>query len=143
MKGLEPRISLVTLGVDDMKRARGFYERLGWTAASSSNDDVTFFNMGGVVFGLYGRKALAEDAQVEFSPAAFTGVSLAHNCESEERVDEVMAFAESSGAKVIKPPEKAFWGGYSGYFADPDGHLWEVACNPLFPLDEDGRVTAP
>lgn len=143
MNGLEPRISIVTLGVDDMKRARGFYERLGWTAASSSSDDVTFFNMGGVVFGLYGRKALAEDAQVEFSPGGFTGVSLAHNCESEDRVDEVMAFADAAGAKVMKPAEKVFWGGYSGYFADPDGHLWEVAYNPFFPLDEDGRISAP
>lgn len=143
MKGPEPRISIVTLGVDDMRRARGFYERLGWTAASSSNDDVTFFNMGGMVFGLYGRKALAEDAQVEFSPAAFTGVSLAHNCESEQRVNEVMAFAEAAGAKVIKAPEKVFWGGYSGYFADPDGHLWEIAYNPFFPLDEDRRIAAP
>jgi len=143
MNGLEPRISIVTLGVDDMKRARGFYERLGWTAASSSSDDVTFFNMGGVVFGLYGRKALAEDAQVELSPCGFTGVSLAHNCESEDRVDEVMAFADAAGAKVMKPAEKVFWGGYSGYFADPDGHLWEVAYNPFFPLDEDGRISAP
>ena len=121
----------------------GFYERLGWMAASSSGDDVTFFNMGGVVFGLYGGKALAEDAQTGFSPAAFTGVSLAHNCESEEQVDEVMACAESSGAKVMKPTEKTFWGGYSGYFADPDGHLWEIAYNPFFPLDEHGRITAP
>ena len=143
MMGLEPRISIVTLGVDDMKRARSFYERLGWTAASSSNDDVTFFNLAGMVFGLYGRRALAEDAQVEYSPAAFTGVSLAHNCKSEQQVDEVMAFAVAAGAKTMKPPEKVFWGGYSGYFADPDGHLWEVAYNPFFPLDEDGRITAP
>lgn len=143
MTGLEPRISIVTLGVDDMKRARAFYERLGWSAAASSNDKVTFFNMGGMIFGLYGRKALAEDAQVEFAPSLFTGVSLAHNCESEDRVDAVMAFAEAAGAKVVKQPEKAFWGGYSGYFSDPDGHLWEIAHNPFFPLDEDGRITAP
>ncbi len=143
MTGLEPRISIVTLGVDDMKRARAFYERLGWSAAASSNDDVTFFNMGGMILGLYGRKALADDAQVEFSPSSFTGVSLAHNCESEDRVDAVMAFAEAAGAKVVKQPEKVFWGGYSGYFSDPDGHLWEIAHNPFFPLDEDGRITAP
>lgn len=143
MKGLEPRISIVTLGVDDMQRARGFYERLGWQAASSSNENVTFFNMAGVVFGLYGREALAQDARVEYSTAALAGVSLAHNCESEARVDEVMAVAEAAGAEVIKPPEKVFWGGYSGYFSDPDGHLWEVAHNPFFPLDEDGRISAP
>lgn len=143
MTGLEPRISIVTLGVDDMKRARAFYERLGWSAAASSNDNVTFFNMGGMILGLYGRKALAEDAQVEFAPSSFTGVSLAHNCESEDRVDTVMAFAEAAGAKVVKQPEKAFWGGYSGYFSDPDGHLWEIAHNPFFPLDEGGGITAP
>ena len=92
----------------------GFYERLGWMAASSSGDDVTFFKMGGVVFGLYGGKAPAEDAQAGFSPAAFTGVSLAHNCESEEQVDEVMACAESSGAKVMKPTEKPSGAGIPG-----------------------------
>lgn len=143
MNGLEPRISIVTLGVEDMERARGFYERLGWQAASSSNDSVTFFNMGGMILGLYGRDALAEDATVEFSPARFTGVSLAHNCASEDQVDAVMAFAEAAGAKIVKQPEKVFWGGYSGYFADPDGHLWEIAHNPFFPMDEDGRITAP
>ncbi len=143
MTALEPRISIVTLGVDDMQRARAFYERLGWAAATSSNDDVTFFNMGGVVLGLYGRKALADDAQVAFSPGAFTTMSLAHNCQSEDRVDAVMAFAEAAGAKIVKPAEKAFWGGYSGYFSDPDGHLWEIAFNPVFPLDKDGRITAP
>jgi catechol 2,3-dioxygenase-like lactoylglutathione lyase family enzyme len=143
MTGPEPRISIVTLGVDDMRRARAFYERLGWSAAASSNDNVTFFNMGGMIFGLYGRQALAEDAQVEFSSSSFAGVSLAHNCESEERVDAVMEFAEAAGAKVVKQPEKVFWGGYSGYFSDPDGHLWEIAHNPFFPLDEDGRISAP
>jgi len=143
MTGLEPRISIITLGVDDMKRARAFYERLGWSAAASSNDNVTFFNLGGMILGLYGRKALADDAQVEFSPGSFSGVSLAHNCGSEEQVDAVMAFAETAGAKVVKQPQKVFWGGYSGYFSDPDGHLWEVAYNPFFPLDEDGRISAP
>jgi catechol 2,3-dioxygenase-like lactoylglutathione lyase family enzyme len=143
MTGLEPRISIVTLGVDDMKRARSFYERLGWSAAASSSEDVTFFNLGGMILGLYGRKALADDAQVEFSPGSFSGVSLAHNCASDEQVDAVMAFAEKAGAKVVKQPQKVFWGGYSGYFSDPDGHLWEIACNPFFPLEEDGRITAP
>lgn len=143
MSGLEPRISIVTLGVADIKRARSFYERLGWRAAESSNDNVTFFNMGGMILGLYGRQALAEDAQVEFSESSFTGVSLAHNCDSEEKVDAVMAFAEAAGATIVKQPEKVFWGGYSGYFSDPDGHLWEIAHNPFFPLDDDGRIAAP
>ena len=143
MTAPEPRISVVTLGVDDMQRARAFYERLGWRAAASSSDDVTFFNMAGVVLGLYGRKALADDARVAVSAVPSTSASLAHNCESEDRVDAVMAFAEAAGAKIVKPAEKAFWGGYSGYFADPDGHLWEIAHNPFFPLDKDGRITAP
>lgn len=143
MTALDPRISVVTLGVDDMQRARAFYERLGWRAAASSSDDVTFFNLGGVVLGLYGRKALADDARVAVSAGPSTNASLAHNCESEDRVDAVMAFAEAAGAKIVKPAEKAFWGGYSGYFSDPDGHLWEIAHNPFFPLDKDGRITAP
>jgi predicted lactoylglutathione lyase len=143
VNGIEPRISIVTLGVSDMKRARRFYERLGWQAASSSNENVTFFNMGGVIFGLYGSEALAEDAQVEFAETAYRGVSIAHNCDSEQRVNEVMKIAEAAGAKITKQPQKVFWGGYSGYFADPDGHLWEVAYNPFFPLDDAGRITAP
>ena len=141
---MEPRLSMITLGVADMKRARTFYEALGFTASSASNDDVTFFHTGGMVLGLYGREALADDAKVEAgNSTGFSGVAVAHNCRSEAGVDEVLAQAEAAGAKITKPAEKAFWGGYSGYFSGPDGHLWEVAFNPFFPLNDDGQIMLP
>lgn len=142
---MDPRISIVTLGVADMACSRAFYEALGFTASPTSNENVTFFRAGGVVLALYGRAALAEDAHVP-TPGptpAFTGVTLAHNVASEAAVDAVLAEVVAKGARLAKPGQKVFWGGYSGYFADPDGHLWEVAFNPFFPLDEAGRVTLP
>jgi len=140
---MEQRLSLVTLGVRDMARARGFYERLGWRASSASNDGVTFFKAGGVVLGLYGREALAEDASVSAEGSGFAGVALAHNTASRAAVDAVIVEAEAAGGTVVKPAEDVFWGGYSGYFADPDGHLWEVAWNPHFPFDEAGNLILP
>ena len=136
----EPRISIVTLGVADLAQARAFYERLGFTAGGPSNADVTFFQMGGMILGLFGRAALAGDAHVTDTPPGFSGVSLAYNCRSETEVDAMVAHAVASGATLKKQPQKVFWGGYSGYFADPDGHLWEVAYNPFFPLGSDGRI---
>ena len=137
----EPRISLVTLGVTDMARSRAFYEALGWRAGGPSNEHVTFFQGKGIVLGLFGHAALAEDAGVEAAPIPpFRGVSLAYNCRSEAEVDEAFGHALSCGAVAVKAPEKVFWGGYSGYFADPDGHLWEVAFNPFSPLDADGHM---
>ena len=140
---MQPRLSLVTLGVADIAMARRFYETLGFKASAASQDSVTFFDAGGVVLALFGRAALAEDAHVADSPPAFPGVSLAHCVASEAEVDAVLAEAAAAGAKLLKPGQKAFWGGYSGYFADPDGHLWEVAYNPFFPLDAAGRVALP
>jgi len=140
---MEQRLSIVTLGVRDMARACAFYERLGWRASSASNDDVTFFRAGGVVLGLYGRTALAEDAKVSPDGDGFAGIALAHNTASREAVDAVVAEAAAAGGTVIKPAEDVFWGGYSGYFADPDGHLWEVAWNPHFPVDEAGNLILP
>jgi catechol 2,3-dioxygenase-like lactoylglutathione lyase family enzyme len=137
---MEPRVSIITLGVQDVARACVFYETLGFKASSSSRESVTFFDAGGVVLGLYGRGPLAEDATVEDSPPGFSGVALAYNARSEVDVDAVLAEAVSAGAKLIKPAGKVFWGGYSGYFADPDGHLWEVAFNPYFKLSDDGRI---
>jgi len=137
---MEPRVSIITLGVQDVARARVFYEMLGFEASSSSRESVTFFDAGGVVLGLYGRGPLAEDATVDDSPPGFSGVALAYNARSEVDVDAVLAEAVSAGAKLIKPAGKVFWGGYSGYFADPDGHLWEVAFNPYFKLSDDGRI---
>ena len=136
----EPRISLVTLGVSDMKKARKFYEDLGWVASGVSNESVTFFQANGMVLGLFGHEALAEDAGIDSAPMPkFRGVSLAYNCRSDGEVDDAYAHAISCGATAAKAPEKVFWGGYSGYFADPDGHLWEIAHNPFATLERNGN----
>ena len=137
---LDPRISLITLGVENVAQATAFYERLGWKKSSASQDAVTFIQLKGTVLGLFSRQSLAEDAHVENTPKGFSGITLAHNVTSERGVDAVYKFALSCGATPVKAPEKVFWGGYSGYFADPDGHLWEVAYNPFFPLDKEGHV---
>ena len=137
----DPRISIITLGVRDMPRARAFYEALGWEAAAPSNQDVTFFQGNGIVLGLFGHDALADDANIPTSPQpVYRGCSLAYNCKSNEEVDEAFAHAIACGAKPQKPPHKVFWGGYSGYFADPDGHLWEVAHNPFASFDSNGHL---
>ena len=137
---MKPRISMITLGVDDLSAAVKFYEEgLGFPRMESP-PDVAFFTLNGTWLGLYGREALAEDARVPPQGNGFESFSLAHNVQSEAEVDEVIAQAAKAGATVVKPPEKVFWGGYSGYFKDLDGHLWEVAHNPLFwvgPRDEE------
>lgn len=140
---MQPHLSLVTLGVTDMPRARAFYEALGFSASRDSNAHVTFFSAGGVAFSLFGRAALAEDAHVSDSAPGFSGIALAHNVTSEADVDRVLAEAVAAGAQLLKPGQKVFWGGYAGYFADPDGHLWEVAHNPFWPMDDAGRVVLP
>ncbi len=143
-RSVKPRISLVTLGVTSMERSRAFYERLGFVASSASNADVTFFDANGIVLGLFSHDALAEDAKVPATPPPqFRGASLAWNAESENAVNVILDHARTVGALILKPAEKVSWGGYSGYFADPDGHLWEVAHNPLFPLDPSGRLELP
>lgn len=140
---MEPRLSFVTLGVADIARSRAFYEKLGFRASSASNENVTFFDAGGVVLALFGRAALAEDAGVSSEGSGFSRVAVAHNVRSEEEVASVLAEAKAAGATILKDSQKAFWGGQTGYFADPDGHLWEVAYNPFMPLDAAGRVTLP
>jgi uncharacterized protein len=143
---MEPRISLITLGVADIAKATAFYTRLGWTASPASNDSVTFFQAGGSIFGLYGREALAKDANLPpgSAPAGQSArMALAYNGRDKQEVDAVLAEAEAAGATIVKPAEDTFWGGYSGYFADPDGHLWEVAWNPFFPIAEDGSIRLP
>ncbi|HEX4508142.1 MAG TPA: VOC family protein [Alphaproteobacteria bacterium] len=139
---MEPRISLVTLGVADMARARRFYEALGW-CASGPSEGVTFFQAGGMILSLYGRKALAEDARLPAGGSGFGGITLAYNVRERADVDKVLDEARAAGAAILKPAEEAFWGGYSGYFADPDGHPWEVAWNPGFTILEDGSVRLP
>lgn len=128
-------ISIVTLGVEDLAASTGFYEKLGWQDTTASQDSVTFLQGNSVVLGLYGRAALAEDAQIENTPGGFRGVSLAINLPSETDVDAFFDKAVGAGAHPQKRPEKVFWGGYSGYFADLDGHLWEIAFNPFFEGD--------
>ena len=137
---MEPRLTLVTLGVGNIARARAFYEALGFKAGSASQESVAFLDAGGVVLPLYGRAPLAEDATVADSAPGFSGIALAHNARSEADVDSVLKEAVAAGGKLIKSAGKVFWGGYSGYFSDPDGHLWEVAYNPYFTLGADGRV---
>lgn len=141
---LQARINIVTLGVADIARARSFYERLGLEASTASNESVTFFDANGVVLALFGHAALAEDAHLPIEAAQrYRGMSLAWNAPSEADVDTIIAHAVAAGASLVKPPQKVFWGGYSGYFADPDGHLWEVAFNPFFPLSPENRVQLP
>jgi hypothetical protein len=137
------RISLVTLGVRDVGQAAVFYERLGLIRSSAGNDSVAFFQLGPAVLGLFGREALAEDAQAGPLWTGNGGVTLAYNVASPEQVDRAMARAEAAGATVLKPAQQAFWGGYHGYIADPDGHVWEIAHNPFFPLTEDGAIVLP
>lgn len=140
---MKPCLSIVTLGVADVAKATAFYTALGFKVSPASQDGITFMDAGGVVLALYGRNALAEDAHVASSVPGFSGISLAHNARSEADVDTVLAWAQTCGARILKPAQKVFWGGYSGYFADPDGHLWEVAFNPFFPFDEAGRLMLP
>lgn len=141
---MDCRVTLVTLGVADMGVARAFYEKLGWRAHASSTPDVTFFDAGGMVVALYGRRALAADAQMNDIPLpTFRGISLAHNLRSEAEVDTIMAAAVAAGAHEMKPAQPTFWGGYAGYFTDPDGHLWEIAHNPFWPLDAEGKLSLP
>ncbi|MDZ7602811.1 MAG: VOC family protein [Hoeflea sp.] len=139
-----PRITLITLGVADVAASTAFYERLGFKRSSASNDSVSFFHMNGTVLGLFGRDALAADAGVAATrPQAFEGMSLAQNLGSRQEVDAAWDFAVGCGARPVKKPHEVFWGGYSGYFADPDGHLWELAHNPFMPLGEDGHMILP
>jgi predicted lactoylglutathione lyase len=136
---MEQRLSVVTLGVSDLARSRAFYEALGWTTGAAPDDDVVFFQSGGMVVALWGRDQLAEDSGVT-DTGGWGGVTLAHNVGSPEEVDAVIAEAEAAGAKIARPGAPTFWGGYSGVFIDPDGHPWEVAHNPHWQLGEDGTV---
>ena len=137
---MEQRVSLVTLGVTDLARARAFYEALGWTTSAEPDADVAFFQAGGMILALWGREQLAEDTTVSDS-GGWGGVTLAHNVRSPDEVDRVLAEAEAAGATIGRPGAKTFWGGYSGVFVDPDGHPWEVAHNPFWTFGEDGSIS--
>lgn len=131
---MEARLSLVTLGVSDFARSVAFYERLGWEKRPESQGDVAFFGARGAWIALFPRASLAEDAHVSPEGSGFRGFSLAHNVASKTEVDAVIAQAIAAGATLVKPAQDVFWGGYSGYFADPDGFLWEIAWNPHFSI---------
>jgi catechol 2,3-dioxygenase-like lactoylglutathione lyase family enzyme len=139
---MQARVSLITLGVADLGRARAFYEVLGWCTGAGAEDDVVFFEAGGMVLGLWSRESLAADSGLPDS-GGFGGITLAHNVSSPAEVDAVIGEARQAGATIAREPESTFWGGYSGVFHDPDGHPWEVAHNPHWTLDEQGRITLP
>ena len=139
---MKQRVTLITLGVADLARARAFYEALGWQTGAAADDDVVFFQAGGTVLALWGRAELAEDSGVE-DGGGWGGVTLAHNVRSPEEVDAVLAEAERAGATITRAAGPAFWGGYTGVFTDPEGHAWEVAHNPHWAFGEDGSVVLP
>jgi catechol 2,3-dioxygenase-like lactoylglutathione lyase family enzyme len=139
---VEQRISNVTLGVSDLRRARAFYEALGWETRAEPDDDVVFFQAGGLIMALWDRGKLAEDSTVE-DGGGWGGVTFAYNVRSPEEVDAVLAEAEAAGATIGRPGAKTFWGGYSGVFIDPDGHPWEVAHNASWTLADDGSIRLP
>jgi len=139
---MEQRLSLITLGVSELVRARAFYEALGWTTRADPGADVVFFQAGGLVVALWDRASLAADSGVH-DGGGWGGVTLAHNVGSPEEVDAVIAEASEAGATIARPAAETFWGGYSGVFVDPDGHAWEVAHNPRWTLGEDGSVSLP
>jgi predicted lactoylglutathione lyase len=136
---MEQRVSLVTLGVRDLARSRAFYEALGWTTNAAPDDDVVFFQAGGIIVGLWGRDELATDSGVEDS-GGWGGITLAHNVRSPAEVDAVIDEAERAGARVPRRGAETFWGGYSGLFVDPDGHPWEVAHKPGWTVGDDGAT---
>ena len=139
---MEQRVSLITLGVRDLARARAFYEALGWTTGAGPEDDVVFFQAGGMVLALWDRAKLADDSCVEDS-GGWGGITPAHNVRSPAEVDAVIEEARAAGAEIVREPAEAFWGGYTAAFTDPDGHPWEVAHNPRWTIRDDGSIELP
>lgn len=139
---MEPRVSIITIAAGDVERLASFYEGLGLKRHPGFGGEVEFFQMGGVILGLFRRKDAEGDSGVAFSDGV-PRVYLAYNVRSDAEVDQVLALAEKAGGRIVKPAGKAFWGGWYGYFADPEGSLWEVAHNPGFPIDADGNISLP
>ncbi len=138
---MKPRINIITLGVADFPKSLAFYkDGLGWELSQASNDNIAFFPLNGIVLALYPKDALAEDVRVSPEGSGFSGLTLAYNANHPEEVDRILTTVEKLGATIIKRAETVFWGGYSGYFADPNGFLWEVAYNPYFTFDEKGNL---
>ncbi len=140
-KAMRQKLNLITLGVEDFERSLAFYERgLGWKRSDKSVDGLALFPLGGITLALHPRHELAEDATLKFQPSEFSGLTISYNAKSEEEVVEVLKQVEKLGAKIIKPAQKVYWGGYSGYFKDLDGYLFEVAYNPFWTLDENDNL---
>lgn len=140
---MKQTISFITLGVADLARSRAFYKALGWQESAASQEAIAFFQVGSVAFALFQREALAEDASVASAGSGFAGFTLAHNVSSEAAVITTLEEAVALGATLVRPADKVFWGGFRGYFADPDGFLWEVCFNPFISLDAEGFVKLP
>jgi uncharacterized protein len=138
---MRPSISVITLGVTDFQKSLDFYKKgLGWLTKATGKDNIAFFKLNGIILALYDKEGLAEDAGVNPRGSGFPGITLAHNVRSEREVDEIFMQVTKLGAKTIKKPQRASWGGYSGYFADPDAYLWEVVYNPHWKMDRKGSV---
>jgi predicted lactoylglutathione lyase len=138
---MRQKLNLITLGVDDFKRSLDFYEKgLGWKKSDKSMDDLALFPLGGITLALYPRQELADDVTLSYQQTNFAGLTLSYNARSEREVDEILKKVEKLGATIIKPAQKVFWGGYSGYFKDLDGHVFEVAYNPFWELDEKDNL---
>ncbi len=140
---MEPRVSLITIGVGDLARSKAFYGKLGFSPSSVGGGEVVFMQAGAVALCLFPRESLADDADVSADGSGFRGIAIAHNVREKHEVDAVIAEAVVAGGTLAKAAHDASWGGRSGYFADPDGHLWEVAWNPHFPLAADGALSIP
>jgi predicted lactoylglutathione lyase len=141
---MRQKMNLITLGVRDLEKSLNFYEKgLGWKKSSASQDDIIFFPLGEIVLALYPRHLLAEDAMIDEKGSGFTGITISYNAKSEQEVDDVLKQVKKQGALVVKPGQKVFWGGYSGYYRDPDGHLFEVAYNPFWEMDEKDNLILP
>ena len=138
---MEQRLTLITLGVSDLRMAAEFYDtKFGWTRTPASNEHIVFYQLNGILLSLYPKTSLAEDAKTNVVGSGFKAFTIAYNTRSEKEVDELIANLREKGVKIVKEPQKAEWGGYSSYVADPDGNLWEIAYNPFLPLDEKGNI---
>jgi catechol 2,3-dioxygenase-like lactoylglutathione lyase family enzyme len=138
---MRQKFNLITLGVDDLERSLNFYEKgLGWKKSGKSMDGLALFPLGGITLALYPRHELEKDATLQYQSTEFSGITISYNAKSEKEVDEILEQVAKLGATIIKPAQKVFWGGYSGYFKDPDGYLFEVAYNPFWELDENDNL---
>ncbi len=137
---MRQKLNLITLGVADIERSAAFYEKLGWRRSDKSVEGLVLFPLGGMVLALHPREELAADTTLEYQPSEFSGITISYNAGSEQEVDEILARVAELGATVVKPAQKVYWGGYSGYFKDLDGFLFEVAYNPFWELNENGDL---